>query len=182
MEPLSIPIIFGASRPDSRSRPVAELVLKISKEFAEITTQLVSVSDFDVPYDEEKSIPEFYELVSNAHALFLVFPEYNHFIPGKLKSLMDTEYAIYKHLPIATASVSSGPIGGARAVENSLPFFVALKLITTGINVRFPNIKTLVDENGQLSDPAYIDSVRSAFKELIYLAKVIKLGKSAVHA
>lgn len=180
MDNLNIPIILGASRPDNQSRKVANLVFNISKEYPEIETRLIDVKDFKIDYDEDKSIPEFHAIVENADAFFLVFPEYNHHLPGKLKTLLDTEFDSYKYKPLATASVSSGEIGGVRAVEAAIPFFVVLGLIVTGINVRFPNVENAFHENGSPLDVSQTNKVRDAFKKLIYITKIMKKGKEII--
>src|SRR3990167_7646759 len=108
MKKYNIPVILGAARPARQSEKVAKLVLYELEKFEEVETSLVDVNDFDVPYDEDTSIPEFHKIVDKADAFVLVFPEYNHAFPGRLKSLLDTEFDAYKHKPVALASVSSG--------------------------------------------------------------------------
>jgi NAD(P)H-dependent FMN reductase len=110
----------------------------------------------------------------------LVFPEYNHGYPGKFKTLLDTEFAEYKHKPVALVSVSSGQFGGVRAVEALIPVLTDFKMIVTGLNLHFPFIKEVFDEKGNLIDPKTKERIEKTLQELIYLTNVFKVGKRSV--
>ncbi len=178
---LNIPIILGASRPDRMSEKVATLILKIIKNTPEIETSIVDVRDFHIEYDDDKNIPGFHEIVSQADAFVLVFPEYNHSFPGKLKSLLDTEFDAYKHKPVALASVSSGQFGGVRAVESLTPVLSSLGLVVSGLTLHFPNIKEVFDDSGNPVDTKVNERVAKMLNKLIYLTNAIKIGKEALN-
>lgn len=179
MEKLDIPLILGASRPNRYSKKVADMIFNLLKEHPDVETQFVDVKNFTVDFDEDTSIPEFHKIVQAADAFFIVFPEYNRYLPGKLKTLLDTEFDDYKFKPLATASVSNGAFGGVRAYEASIPFFVVLGMIVTGLNVRFPHVDKLFDERGKIIDESYVENSKKAIDKLIYLTKVLKAGKEA---
>lgn len=176
-EELIIPVILGASRPERKSERVANFILQVLREDFELESPLVDVRDFQIEYDEDKSIPEFRDIITKSDALVLVFPEYNHGFPGKLKSLLDTEFDIYKHKPVVLASVSSGHFGGVRATELLTPILTNFKLIVTGLNLHFPYINEVFDESGNLNDSQMNERAKKVLSELMYLTKVIKIGK-----
>lgn len=180
MDKLNIPIILGSSRPKRESQKVANYIFKIAKLNSQLDTKLFGVNDFSVPYDEDKSIPEFHKIVKEANAFILVFPEYNHSFPGRLKSLLDTEFDEYKHKPAMLAGVSSGNFGGARAVEAIIPVLERMGFILSDITLYFPNIEETFDENGNPKDPKIKERVEKAIKDLIYITQVIKEGKKKV--
>ena len=177
---LNIPLILGSSRPDRQSEKAAYYIHKSLEKFPNITTPFVDVRNFHIEYDDDKNIPEFHKIVKEADALILAFPEYNHSFPGKLKSLLDTEFDEYKHKPVAMASASSGQFGGVRAVELLTPVLAVLGLVITGLNIYFPYIKEAFDKSGNPTDPKTNERVEKFLNELIYLTKVIKIGKESL--
>lgn len=180
MDRLNIPIILGSSRPNSRSKKVADLILEIANENSELDTKLVGVNDFEVPFDEDTSVPGYDKLVRQADAFVLVFPEYNHSFPGRLKSLLDTEFGEYKHKLVMLASVSSGDFGGARAVESIIPVLTRVGLIFADIVLYFPRVKDVFDEQGNPTDEKVKERVERKLEELVYITKVIKYGKEII--
>jgi NAD(P)H-dependent FMN reductase len=178
--PVNLTIILSSSRPNSRSNQVAKYIHQVAEQLPEVKTQLVSVGDFDIPYDDEQSLPEFHALVEHTDAFLLVMPEYNHSFPGRLKSLLDTEFDAYKHKPVALAGVSSGDFGGARGIQSMLPVLAAFHLVVTGLNLYFPKVKDTFDEQGNPIDEKLTARIKKVLTELVYLAKVIKLGKQVL--
>jgi NAD(P)H-dependent FMN reductase len=177
---LNIPIILGASRPQRRSEKVATFIHTLLKDNQDVETSLVDVRDYQIEYDDDKSIPEFHQIVTQADAFVLVFPEYNHGFPGKLKSLLDTEFEAYKHKPALLAGVSSGDFGGARAIELIMPVLQRLGFILSDITLYFPNIKETFDESNNPKDEKVSRRTGAALEELIYITRVIKEGKKVL--
>lgn len=177
---LNIPVILGASRPERQSEKVANYILKVLQSIPEVTTQLVDVKNFRIEYDDDENREDFHPIVVAADAFVLVFPEYNHGFPGKLKSLIDTELEDYKHKPVALASVSSGQFGGARATELLTPVLTHVGMLVTDLNMYFPHVKEAFDELGDPIDPKIQERVTRTISELLYLTKVIKSGKNQV--
>jgi len=180
MNKLNITIILGSSRPQRRSIKVSDYINKIAQTNQQVSIKYVGVNDFEVPYDEDTSIPEFHEIVKNTDAFILVFPEYNHSFPGRLKTLLDTEFDEYKHKPAMLASVSSGDFGGARAVESIIPVLQRMGLILSDITLYFPNIKETFDHLGNPLDEKIKPRIENAIDKLIYITKILKEGKKAV--
>ncbi len=180
MEKLNVLIVLGSSRPARRSQKVADYIFSLAQANENLDVKLVGVNDFEVPYDEDKSIPEFHKLVKEADAFILVFPEYNHGFPGRLKSLLDTEFDEYKHKPVMLAGVSSGNFGGARAIELIMPILQRMGFILSDITLYFPNIKETFDESGVPKEEKVTQRIETALEKLIYITRVIKEGKRIV--
>ena len=178
--PLNILIILGASRPDSQSAKVAHFIQQLLTDRSGVDPALVAVSDFQLDFDGQASLPKFHQQLEQADALLIVTPEYNHSFPGKLKTLLDTEFAVYKHKPVAIASVSSGQFGGVRAVEALTPVLTLFGMIVTGLNLHFPNITQVFDETGQPVDRKTIERSQVVIEDLIYLTKLVKAGQQAI--
>lgn len=177
---LNIPIIIGTTRPKRQSVHAARLVAEVGEEFDEITVSLIDPSDYDLSLDgndEENKIPVYTEIVRKADGFFIVSPEYNHSFPGSLKSLLDKELKLYIHKPVAFAGVSSGMIGGARAIEALVSTVREMGMVATFTDVHFPRVQDMFDEQGTVKDDAQRERIRGAFKELIWMAKTLKWGR-----
>ena len=177
---LNILIILGASRPNSQSAKVANFIQQLLTDRSGVNPTLVAVSDFQLDFDDQASLPQFHQQLEQADALLIITPEYNHSFPGKLKSLLDTEFAVYKHKPVAIASVSSGQFGGVRAVEALIPTLTLFGMIVTGLNLHFPNIGQVFDEAGQPVERKTIERSQAVIEDLIYLTKLVKAGQQAM--
>jgi len=116
-------------------------------------------------------------MIEEADALLMVIPEYNHAYPAILKRVLDSEYSVYLHKPVALVGVSSGPWGGVRAIESILPVLRTLGLVISRRDLNFPNVQDLFDQQGNLKDEKYIQRIEKALEELLWLAKVLKCGK-----
>jgi len=178
--PLNIPVILGSSRPERQSEKAAVYIHKLLQKTLNVEAPLVDVRDFPLEYDDKVNQPKFHAIVMKADAFVLVFPEYNHGYPGKLKTLLDTGFNGYKHKPVVLTSVSSGSFGGIRAAELLTPVLTYIGLIVTGLNIQFPNIQDTFDEFGNPTDPKLEPRVQKTLEKLIYLTKVIKAGKEQV--
>lgn len=180
MEKLFIPVLAGTKRAQRKSIHAARLVFEVSKQYEEIESQLIDPNDFDFPgdgNDPEGKNPRYTEITQKADGFFIVTPEYNHSIPGTLKRMLDSELKNYIHKPVAFAGVSSGPWGGIRAIETLVTAVREMGMVATFTDVQFPNIEKLFDENGNLTDEAYVKRVKRSFDELIWMTKVLKAGR-----
>jgi len=178
MDKLFVLIIEGTTRPNRESIKVARFVEEIGRTIDEIEVQLIKPEDFNLPYDgDEYTDPKFTELTKKADAFFIVTPEYNHSYPGSLKRLLDSEFANYKHKPVALAGVSNGQWGGTRAIEALLHPLKTMGMVMLRPDVQFPDIETLFDEQGRAKDEKYEKRLRSLYHELIWMTKALKWGR-----
>lgn len=179
MSKLFIPILQGTTREQRKSIHVANFIYEVSKEYDTIESQVVDPKDFDFPgdgNDPEAQDPRYTKITKRADGFFIVVPEYNHSFPGSLKRMLDSELKNYIHKPVAFAGVSSGMIGGARAIESLVNVVRELGLVATFTDVHFPKVQELFDEQGTLVDQNYIKRVKRSFDELIWMTQVLKQG------
>lgn len=179
MNNLNIPIILGATREKRKSENIAKLIHTKLALIDGVTTQIVDARDYKLEFDDSVSIPEFNKIVKEANAYILVFPEYNHGIPGKLKSLLDTEFDEYSLKPVALASVSDGQFGGVRAVEMITPVLTNFGMVVTGINLHVPNVGQVIDDKGNVLDNKIVQRVDKFIQKLLYITNVIVDGKKS---
>ncbi len=183
MSKLYIPVIEGTTRVQRESIHAAQLVVEIGKTFDEIETELLDPNDFNFPgdgNDPEGKDPKYTAITERADGFFIVTPEYNHSFPGSLKRMLDSELKNYIHKPVAFAGVSSGVVGGARAIEALNTSIREMGLISTFSDSRFPKIADLFDDNGKLLDEKLRDVVKASWVELIWMAKVLKHGRDSI--
>jgi len=183
-EKLNIVIIASTTRKLRQSIHAAGLVEEVGKEFDEITPIFVDVVDFfPLPgegNDEESKDPRWIEINKNADGYFIVAPEYNHSFPGSLKMLLDNDLGNYTHKPVNLAGVSSGPFGGARMVENILNPLREMGFVVTFSDVYFPFVQDMFSEETDNTEKieAQKERIRKAYKELIWMAKSLKWGRT----
>jgi len=122
----------------------------------------------------------FSEKIQKADALVIVAPEYNHGYPGLLKHALDTNLKEYIHKAVGICGVSAGPFGGTRVIENLLPVMRELGLVTIFWDVNFSSVQNSFDSSGKLKDEAYIRRMEKFFKELIWMAKVLRYGRTNI--
>ena len=107
-------------------------------------------------------------------------PEYNHGYPGLLKHALDTNLSEYIHKAVGLCGVSAGPFGGTRVIENLLPVMRELGLVTIFWDGNFSSVQKAFDASGGLTEAAYVRRLDKFFKELIWMAKVLRHGRENV--
>lgn len=179
-EKLHILIIEGTNRPGRESIKVANLIEKIGQDIDDIEVKLADAAAFNFPLDgdgSEQQDPRYKELITWADAYFIVAPEYNHGYPGSLKRMLDSEYTVYIHKPVAIAGVSSGNWGGVRVIEALVPVLRELGMVLTFADIQFPKVKEQFDDAGNPKDPAQSKRILDAYEELIWMGKALKTAR-----
>jgi NAD(P)H-dependent FMN reductase len=181
--PLFVPVILGTVRKGRFSEHVARFVFEEFRKRAGVETELVDIREIKLPTtDAGENIkdPKFSQTVMRADALILVVPEYNHGYPGLLKHVLDTNLKEYIHKAVGICGVSAGVFGGTRVIQNLLPVMRELGLVTIFWDGNFSNVQKLFDESGHILDSAYEKQLDQFFKELIWMAKVLRYGRESV--
>lgn len=181
-EVLFIPILLGTRLEGSQSGKVARWLLEQAKNQSGLETKLFDTSEFNFPSNlaGEAMKPfnqEWQQAVERADGLIIVSPEYNHGYPGTLKLALDILYEEYRYKAVAICSVSSGPIGGARMIENLLPILRDFHLAISNNDLRFANVEAVFNDKGELLDQRYLKRAETFLQELIWLAKTMKWGR-----
>lgn len=180
---LFIPVILGTARRGRMSENVARLVFEELGKRAGVETELIDIRGLGFPADDEGSgikDAKFSETCMRADAFVLVVPEYNHGYPGLLKHALDTNLAEYVHKAVGICGVSAGPFGGTRVVENLLPVMRELGLVTIFWDGNFSAVQKAFDASGALVETAYVRRLDKFFKELIWMARVLRHGRENV--
>ena len=181
--PLFIPVVLGTVRQGRMSEHVARFVHGELTKRAGVESELVDIRELNVSTSDEgggAKDERFTATVARADALVLVVPEYNHGYPGLLKHALDTNLKEYVHKAVGVCSVSAGPFGGTRVIENLLPVFRELGLVTIFWDVNFSSVQKAFDAEGNLTDAAYVGRLDKFFKELVWMAKVLRHGREHV--
>lgn len=180
---LLIPIILGTSRPGRRSERVATYMLRYVEEHLSdrVQTQIIDPKEYDTPLEgRDEKDPKYNELVAKADGFFIISPEYNHGYPGSLKRLLDSALKEYIHKPVALCGVSNGPWGGARVIEALVNVVRELGLVVTFNDVNISHVSKVLSEDGEPQDGFHAQPVESSWKELVWMAQVLKWGRENV--
>ncbi|HJW13081.1 MAG TPA: NADPH-dependent FMN reductase [Thermoanaerobaculia bacterium] len=182
-KPLFIPVVLGTPRQGRYSEHVAKFVAAEAAKIPGVLTELVDVRTLPMPVTgagEDVKDPAFSELCMRADAFILVAPEYNHGYPGLLKHVLDTNLKEYIHKAVGICGVSAGGFGGTRVVQNMLPVMRELGLVTIFWDGNFSSVQKLFGPDGTLLDPSYPRRMEKFFRELVWMAKVLRYGRENV--
>ena len=180
---LYVPVILGSPRKGRHSAAVARLVAEELAKRPGVTTEVLDVLDYPVPFDdagEAVKDPRFAEKMTRAMGLVIVCPEYNHGYPGALKNLLDTCLKEYIHKPAGIVGVSAGPWGGVRAIQDLLPVMRELGLVSIFWDVNFSLVREVFDESGAVKDPAWRRRTVKFLNELLWMAETLRYGREHV--
>jgi NAD(P)H-dependent FMN reductase len=183
--PLFIPVILGTTRQGRMSEHVARLVFQEIGKHKGVESELIDIRGMDFPVSDEGSgikDAKFSETCMRADAFVLVAPEYNHGYPGMLKHVLDTNLSEYIHKAVGICGVSAGPFGGTRVIENLLPVMRELGLVTIFWDGNFSSVQSAFDASGTLLEAAHVRRLDKFFKELIWMARVLRHGRENVAA
>ena len=171
--PFFIPVILGTARAERESAKVAKLVLSVLQKNTAVQTELVDVEDFlfgrTSRFDEEKNTEaaRWHDIAFKAHGFILIAPEYNRGYPGELKILLDSLYDEYDKKPVAFVGVSSGPLGGARGVEQLKLVAVGLRMIPVPDSVYISGVEDAFDSSGALKETSYLKKIERMLTSLL---------------
>jgi NAD(P)H-dependent FMN reductase len=184
-EKIVIAVLAGTTRPLRESIKAAHYVADIGRTFHNVEIIFVDPADFAFPNDGEDpggKDPRYSEITKRADAFFIVTPEYNHGYPSSLKRMIDSEYANYKHKPVAMAGASNGQWGGVRVCEALLPVLHRTGMIIIQPEVYFPRVQDMFDGSGSIK-PEFSErqekNIRASYAELLWFAHILKPARAA---
>ena len=181
--PLFIPVLLGTVRQGRMSEHVARFVRAELAKYAGVETELIDLREMHFPAtDEGEGIKDagFSAAMARADGLVIVAPEYNHSFPGLLKHALDTNLKEYVHKAVGVCGVSAGPFGGTRVIQSLLPVLRELGMVTIFWDGNFSSVQNAFDAEGNLTEQAYVRRLEKFFKELIWMAKVLRYGRERV--
>jgi NAD(P)H-dependent FMN reductase len=185
VEKLLIPVLLGTNRKKRNSTHPAKWLIGEIEKRPDVETKLFDVADFAFPQDDygqeiKHLFPEWRDTIIKADGLIIVAPEYNHGYPGTLKAALDLLLKEYIHKAVAFVGVSAGPWGGTRVIEAMVPMVRELGLAVTFTDLNFPKVQRSFDAGGKLLDAAYEERVKGFLDELVWMATVLKWGRTNV--
>lgn len=173
-EKLFIPVILGTNREGRYSEFVATFIFHELQKLG-VESKIIDVKNYKVAFDGAPAEPSDYaESISRSNGIVIVFPEYNHSFPGSLKTLLDSDFKIYRGKVVATASVSSGNFGGARGTESIIPVLTNFGMILSGIQLHFPFVEKNFPKTSETTDQETIKRVTESLTNLISLCQKLK--------
>lgn len=108
--------------------------------------------------DDEEPVPEdiqeFSQEVEGADGVLIVVPEYNHSIPGILKTTLDYLYPEYDEKPFSFITVSGGGFGGVRGLQHLHDIILEVGGFV-GPNMPVSNAGSVFSDDGELLDESY---------------------------
>jgi len=173
---LYIPIVLGTARQGRKSELVANYVLSFFKKL-DVEIELIDVRDFvqGSTYGHNQNIDLWKSKATKADGLIIVTPEYNHGYPGELKIFLDNIYHELSHKPLGLVGVSSGTIGGSRAIEQLKLLAIEFHMVPVRTSVYFGPVASLFDENNDLKDKTTWDkSMVGMTDEFLWYARALQ--------
>ncbi len=180
---MQIAILLGSAREGRVSDKAANYI----KQRAELLGHQATIADVAkiLPADTHEKIssdPSWSKTMSEADALIIVSPEYNHGYPGPLKDALDSlgDEGEYTRKPVVICGTSAGGMGGVRAVEQLRQVCTELSLVVLANAVYFSNHFALWNEDGSIKDAGYDDRTDTMLAALAWYAQVLKTGRTEV--
>lgn len=182
-EQLNVPVILGTAREGRRSEAVAKFVLSQALAYG-FSGELIDVAEHAASRtDRTESSPVKLALqpaMAVADGFIIVTPEYNHGYPGELKIFMDTFYAEWRRKPVALVGVSSGRMGGVRAVEQLRQVLVELGAVPVREAMYFPLIEQAFNPDGSPVDGGYVERAAKMCVEVAWWGSTLRAARAAV--
>lgn len=164
---MRIGIIIGSVRKGRLGKRVASWVQKRLSLHSGIEIEILDLKNYPLPfYDEDqepsKMIGPYQSEVANKwvakvaemDGFVIVIPEYNHGYSAVLKNALDYLSSQFNKKQAIFVSYSTGPIGGARAVEQLRQVVASLKLVVTGA-IHIGKAQEVLSEDGELLSGHY---------------------------
>ncbi|MEP6615104.1 MAG: NAD(P)H-dependent oxidoreductase [Ginsengibacter sp.] len=127
---MKIIILSASVRIGRKSHRVALYFEQYIKQNNLAEAEIQDLNEYQFPLFDERlqymknpsaDVLKFADKIKSADGVIIVTPEYNGGYPASLKNAIDLLYSQWKRKPVAIATASNGPFGGAQ-VNTSLAF------------------------------------------------------------
>lgn len=184
-------IIIGSTRPGRNGEAVASWVHELATRHGGADYDVVDLADFDLPQLDE-AVPaamgqyaqphtrRLADVVRELDAFVFVTPEYNHAMPGVLKTALDFVYAEWNHK--AAAFVGYGADGGVRAIEQIRQVLAYLKVADVGPQVALSLWTDFVNFTQFQPDPRHEVTLKTMLDELLSWAQALRSVRAETSA
>lgn len=186
----NIPVILGSVRKNRKSFLPAKLMVERIKQ-AGADSQLVDFIDLPLPFvncekepvEYEKNYPDpnvqkWSAIADAADAFVLVTPEYNHGYSAVLKNALDWLYPEFERKVAGLVGVSTGILGGARAVEQLRPIVETFSMFAIREVVLFGKVESVFNKQGELMDESFNKKIDRFLKSLFWSAEAMKTARN----
>jgi NAD(P)H-dependent FMN reductase len=169
---MNIAIISASVRIGRRSHRVALFFKNYIEQNHLATVDLLDLYQFQFPIFDERlrfmknpsaDVLDFADRIKKADGVLIVTPEYNGGYPAALKNVIDLLYAEWQKKPLALATVSAGPFGGAQ-VNTSLVFSLwKIGVLLVPAMFLTPKVQDAFQENGTPNDKEGVENRAKPF-------------------
>lgn len=184
---MELGIIVGSVREGRLAdRVVAWLQAELANLQAEYT--MLDIKAYDLPlldmttephnaegkYNHDE-VAKWSEAVKSCNSYIIVTAEYNHGYPAALKNGLDWLYPEWHNKPVGIVSYSTGPIGGARAIEQLLPVINHLGMHSLSTAISIGKAQDIIDQNGKTEASYLADMLAGMVRDLDSLVDNLSL-------
>ncbi|KQU58962.1 NADPH-dependent FMN reductase [Rhodococcus sp. Leaf278] len=160
MQPIQLAIVVGSVRAERIGPTVAGWVRSVAAERATIEVVDVDLADFELPSSlvPNEDTERFTATIGACDAFVFVTPEYNHGVPGSLKTALDTVKYEWRAKPVGFVSYG-GLGGGIRATEQLRQITAELHMVSVRDAVSLHRVRKRFDDKGGVDDAAAVDAL-----------------------
>ena len=174
MQPIQLAIVVGSVRAGRVGPTVAAWVRSIAAERTTFRVVDVDLADFALPNSlaPNDDAERFSRTIGAADAFVFVTPEYNHGVPGSLKTALDTVKYEWRAKPAGFVSYG-GLGGGIRATEQLRQITAELHMVSVRDAVALHRVRKRFDESGGIDDAAAVDALGRMLDQLEWWADAV---------
>ncbi|MFR9778353.1 NADPH-dependent FMN reductase [Micromonospora sp. MS34] len=185
-------VVVGSVREGRFGPVVAAWVAERAREHGGFDVEVVDLADVEIPlslpalsprfagdaYPRPAGMASLTSRLTDADAVILVTPEYNHSYPASLKAAIDWHFTQWTAKPVAFVSYG-GAAGGRHAILHLENVLTELHAVTIRESLAFPNYFTGW-EDGRPLDPEVPGYAKALLDQLAWWAAALRAARDAV--
>lgn len=189
-EDLKLVIVIGSVREGRFGPVVAAWIADRAHEHGTFAVEVIDLADVEVPlalpalspkmagddYPRPAGMSSLTSALTDADAVLLVTPEYNHSYPASLKAAIDWHFTHWAATPVGFVSYG-GISGGRHAVLHLENVLTELHAVTIQSGLSFPNYFTNW-QDGQPLDPAAAVNAKAMLDQLAWWAAALRTARA----
>ena len=181
---MNIEIVSGSPRQESVTFRIALFLQKNLRENTSHNVNIIDVREWNFPALQEQvfssvdNAPERYKPLAKrmfeSDAFIIVTPEYNGSYTTTMKNLFD-HFPKQMHKAFGIVTASTGSLGGIRASQQLQLLICALFGIPSPYMLVTPRVDKKFDEEGNIIDPSFLNTVHNFISEFLWLSERLAL-------
>ncbi|WP_206491850.1 NADPH-dependent FMN reductase [Rhodococcus sp. KRD162] len=174
MQPIQLAVVVGSVRAGRVGPIVAEWVRGIAAERNTLEVVEVDLAEFELPNTliPSDDTERFTRAIGACDAFVFVTPEYNHGVPGSLKTALDTVKFEWRAKPVGFVSYG-GLGGGVRATEQLRQITAELHMVSVRDSVSLHRVRKRFDSAGGIDDAAAVDALGRLLDQIEWWADAV---------